>query len=349
MSWFSSNYEKALLGGGALIALGAAYFGWSQFSAVDEDFSRSLKGRGSNNAAVEGAERIDIATASMGRDHNWVQGSDRDRPVDLFVGIPLFIKRSDPNKAIDIQRGPDVHPGIPNSFWLENHIDPGFGDSPLRDPDADGFNNREEFLAKTDPKDAKSHPELVVKLRYVGDESLAWVLRPGFVTDAGAFPMNYLDGKNRKNKANPANPVKPGELFFEDGVAKGRFKLLGHETREVMNTAINTNEDVVFARIEDQSPNKKGVVYEFPAPLTKGAARDHTKYDRTAILRLEALGQNDKEFKIAENTRFSLPDGGADQGYLLKEVTPQGIVVEYRDANNETKVVNIPKGGLPTL
>ncbi len=353
MSWFSANYEKVLIGGGAVIGLGALYVGWSQIRAVEEDFSATLGGSSQQNSAVVDAEQIPKAIQSMQLDHSWTQGVDDNRPVDLFTGIPLFVNRSEPNKAIDLLNGPPVHPGIPNQFWLDHRIDPGFADSPARDPDADGFSNLEEYLAQTDPRDGESHPILISKLRYIKDESVAWLLRPGYGSQPDPnkpemhFPITYDDSLRRQNKASAAEMIAPGTLFFPNEPMKERFKLLGHVTRMEHNAATNVDTEVVFVRVEDQKPNKLGTVYEIPAPLGRGQVARYTWHDRSAVLSLEALGLEGKEFTIEENTRFSLPSGGKDPQYLLKSVTPNSIVVEYPAEGGARKEVTIPKGGMP--
>ena len=355
MSWFSANYEKALIGGSALIALGVVYFGWNQIQAVEKDFKKTLAGNGNQNTAVVHAEQIPKAIQSMQSDHRWTQGIDDKRPVDLFTGIPLFVNRGEPNKAIDLLNGPQVHPGIPNQFWLENRIDPGFADSPARDPDADGFSNLEEFLAKTDPRSSDSHPVLLSKLRYVKDDSITWLLRPGFGSQIDPakpemqFSMNYDDSRRRQNKASPAEMIAPGALFFVTEPIKGRFKLLGQVSRIEHNPRTNVDTEVIFVRIEDQKPNKRGKIYEIPAPLGKGQEPKYTQYDRSAVLSLEALGLEGKEFVVEENMRFSLPSNGSSKDYLLKSVSPRSIVVEYPAEGGGRKDIEIPKGGMPKL
>ena len=355
MSWFSANYEKALIGGSALIALGVGYFGWSQIQAVDEDFSKLLAGNGNQSTAVANAEQIPKAIQSMQLDHSWTRQLDGDRPVDLFTGIPLFVSRDEPNKAIDLLNGRQVHPGIPNQFWLENRIDPGFADAPTRDPDADGFTNLEEYQAKTNPRASASHPPLLSKLRYIKDDSITWLLRPGYGAQLDAtkpemqFPIDYEDSRRLQNRAPAAAMIAPGALFFINEPVKGRFKLLGHVTRMEHNPATNVDSEVVFVRIEDQKPNKGGTIYEIPAPLGRGVASKYRQYDRSAVLSLEALGLAGKDFVVEENTRFSLPNTGSGKEYLLKSVSPNSIVVEYPAEGGVRKQIEIPKGGLPKL
>ena len=345
MSWFAKNYEKAALGGSVAAALGLAFLGYSKLSGVEQDFGAGLKGQGNNNAAVRDADLIPKTLASLKLDRTWNQALDGDRPVDLFTGIPLFISSVTPEKPIDLLKDAPVHPPIPNVWWIENRLDPGFADSPNRDPDEDGFSNLEEFNAKTDPNSAKSIPSLIAKLMYVKDESLGWVLRPGYGSD-GSFPFNYQDTKGAVNKAGAADMIAPGGLFFAKGPMMNRFKLLGSEVRKELNKKINIEMDVTIVRIEDQRPNKKGVIYEIPAPLSEERKNEHLKYDRTAIFSLEALGLNGKEFKVEENTKFALPPDSPKKDYLAKIVTPESVTVEYTNPAGETKTFRIGKGGL---
>jgi hypothetical protein len=346
MSWFSKNYEKAALGGAAVLCLGFAYMGWSKLGNLETDFASDLNGKPNNNTAVKNADLIPQGVSSLKRERKLVQGSDGDRLVDLFIGIPLFVKISAPDKSIDLLKGDPVHPPIPNLWWIENRIDPGFADSPNRDPDEDGFSNTEEWTAKTDPNDAKDVPSLIAKLKYVRDESLGWVIRPGYGSE-GRFPFSYLDTKGGVNKVSAAEMVAPGGLFFAKPPMKDRFKLLGSEVRKEMNKKVNIEMDVTIVRIEDQRPNKKGTVYEIPSPLSEERRNEHLKYDRTAIFSLEALGLNSKEFKVEENMTFALPPDSSKKNYLVKSVTPESVTVEFTDSSGEKKTVSINKGSQP--
>jgi hypothetical protein len=348
MSWFSKNYEKAALGGATALALGLAYLGWAKLSGVEQDFDVNLRGAGNNNSAVAGADLIPKALQSMKLDRTWQQALDGERPVDLFTGIALFIKSSEPEKPVDLLEGDPVHPPIPNTWWLEHRLDPGFGDSPNRDPDDDGFSNLEEFTAKTNPNNGKSHPPPIAKLMYQKDESLAWALRPGYGSE-GAFPFTYSDAKRQTNRVPAGEMVKPGGLFFPKGPMAERFKLLGSEPRKEVNRNINLEMEVTYVRIEDQKPNKAGTVYEIPAPLAEARLNEFRQFDRTAILSLEALGMKGKEFSVEENTAFALPPGSANKDYLLKTVTPESVTIEYTDSQGARKTVEISKGSFPRL
>jgi hypothetical protein len=349
MSWFSTHYEKALLGLAAALALGLAYMSWTKLNGVAADFNFNATGHGKNDATVAGAESAPKALQSLKLKHDWTQEPDGDRPVDLFTGVPLFIKRSDPKHGIDLRKGPEVHSGIPNSWWIDNHIDPGFGDAPQRDPDDDGFSNLEEFLAKTDPNSKESHPALISKLQYVRDQSLVWLLRPSFGDGNGGFPFSYTDGKGRKNQIAAGNMVAPGTLFFDADPMRGRFKLLGQVVRQELNPATNATDEVTLARVEDQKPNKKGTIYEIPAPIKHGQDNKYRQFDRSAVISLQALGHQAEEIVVEENTAFSLLASEPKKDYFLKRVSPESITVEYTAADGTRKTVDVAKGGLPKL
>lgn len=350
MSWIQKNHEKATLAGAAVVALALAWFGWSKYSHADEDFSYSPGGRGkNNNAAVEGADLIPKATQSLKLDHAWQAATDGDRVVDLFTGIPLFVHRDAPDQVIDLVKDEMVHPPIPNSFWIQYDIDPGFGDSPQRDADEDGFSNLEEYKAGTNPSDANSVPAPIAKLKYIRDVSVGWVVRPGYDDGNGAYTFRYLDTKGRTNKLRMGTVVAPGGLFFEDGPVAKRFKFLEANTVKEMNERTHIEVEITYLTIEDQVANKKGKLYKFPAPLSEDKMREYQQYDRDAVLTLEALGLEGKETTIKENTTFALPWDAKDKNFLLKEVTPESVVVEQTLGDGSKKTYTIPKGNFPKI
>jgi hypothetical protein len=344
MSWISENYEKAALGAAVLAAAGLAYSGWNKLNSVDTDFGSVPEGPpAKSDPGVKSADTVAKTKSSFQLKREFSKGKDEERAVDLFTGVALFVNKNDLKTPVDLIEGKDVHSGIPNSWWIQYRIDPGFGDSPLRDEDEDGFSNEDEYAAKTDPSDKKDFPSLINKLTYVGEESVQWVLRPGFESAGGSFTFTYGAGKEQ-NRVSAANPVPPGGVFFEQGAAMGRFKLLGSEKRRVMNQSIQAEEDVTFVRIEDQKPNKKGIVYEIPASFRVADQRKHARFDRTAVLTLAALGLADHEIKVEENTSFSLPIGDSKKPYKMKEVTPTRIVIEFTGEDGKVQTFEIIKG-----
>lgn len=346
MSWISENYEKAAVGAAAVVAIGLGFMGSQKLGSVEENFSAKPKGGGNEDASVKGADRVATAKSSFQLDREWVKGEDDGRPVDLFTGVPLFVNKNDLNNPVDLPESGDVHPPIPNQWWIDNRIDPGFGDSPQRDEDEDGFSNLEEFLAKTDPTDNRSYPSLINKLAYVGDESIEWILRPKFEAGDGEFTFEYRDTSGRRNKTGAANAVPVGGLFFSEDPIKERFKHLGSKVEKQMNEAIQVEVEVTIVEVEDQKPNKKGMIYKIPARFRDADARKFSYFDRTAVLSLDALGMAGEEFKVEELTAFALPRGAEAKRFKLTEVTPEHIIVEQTLENGDTQTFEILKGSV---
>lgn len=348
MSWIQQNYEKAAIGGAAVVALALVFLGYQKYSSIDETFAATLVGTGNSDPTIPNADQVAVAGAALKLERVLSQAEPGGRPVDLFTGIPLFVKRDSPTVAVDVLKGEPVHPPIPNTWWIENRIDPGFADSPIRDPDEDGFSNIEEFQAKTDPNSVTSHPDLIHKLMYQRDESLIWRLRPREGTADGKYPFNYTDTAGGTNRVRATEPVAPGEIFFADGVAKNRFKLLGNEKKNVFNPRINAEVEVDFVRIADQKENKLNKIYVFEANFAEQRV-EFDQADRTAVLTLEALGLGGSEIMVEENTPFALPPDAEEKKYLMKTVTPEEVEVEYTDANGVIQSVKIPKGSMPQM
>jgi hypothetical protein len=174
------------------------------------------------------------------------------------------------------------------------------------------------------------------------------VIRPGYGSE-GKFPFSYEDTKGRKNKVSAAEMIAPGGLFFAEPPMESRFKLLGSEIRKEYSQKTKAEMEVTIVRIEDQRTNKKGLVYELPSAFPEERKNEYSKYDRTAVLALEALGMEGREFKVEENTAFALPPENSNKNYLLKKVSPEAIVVEYPASDGSRKSIEIKKGQLPNF
>lgn len=356
------NYDKIILAVCAVAALGLAYLGNSKSSAVETELEFSARAVGKNDVGVQGADKLEQTLATVNDPIKLKPGKIGDRPVDTFVGVALFAKKPAEGektaKPVDPVLDAPVHPPIPNLWWLEHRIDLGFGDSPLRDHDGDGFSNREEFDAKTDPTDPLSFPALINKLQFAKYESVGYFLwfssaigpekyqfkiaelPPAF--EAAPLPQQeaFLGGSLKFNRTEDF--IGSGANIFTEGVGSGRYRLKSVAEKEVTNQATNLTYKNEFATIEDLAPNKKE---EFVIPkMPRAKERPATvRYDRTAVLVLNAAGEQGKEFKVKENTPFSLPSSKGDNAYLLKSVTSTSITVEYKDASGQPQTIEIKK------
>jgi hypothetical protein len=148
-----------------------------------------------------------------------------------------------------------------------------------------------------------------------------------------------------------ADPAKRRQIVENEQVHSGKRGLKGFlplgrgEVRKEISKSTNAEMEVTIVRVEDQRPNKKGLVYEMPSPLPDERKNEHLQYDRTAILSLEAIGERGKEVKVEERTSFALPFNAPKKQYFLKKVSPTSIIVEYSDDQGALKTLEIPKGG----
>jgi hypothetical protein len=350
MSKAPKNIEKVLLGVGLVAGGALGALGFLQLGAAEEDFSQSVPKPTDEAISVAGAEQVPGTINSLQSDRtlkaaevpNEKLESGR-RPVDLTVGVPLFANRDNPNQPVDPLTSSDIHDPIPNEWWLKHGIPPNFADSPQRDFDEDGFSNLEEFEAGTLPNDSTSHPELADKLAYLKEESVEWFLEFGMEMGGKLMPKIEIPTTGEKNKVDFSSPLEPGDTFFAEEPFKGRFKFLGIEERKEMNERLNFEETLKYGIFEDLKPNKKETKYEIPNRIPRAEEPSFYQYDRTAVLELQALGQEGEELRVEENTRFGLPKGAEDKKYLLKRVTPEEVEIEW-EADGETRSLVIPKG-----
>jgi len=223
MSWFSDNYEKAALGGAAVVSVAFAFIAYSNKDAVEESFTLS-HAKHSDDVSIPGLPKIKHVKASLESQHIWPQSDMGSRKVDLMIGVPLFAKRGDPDHPVDLLKSASVHSEIPNTWWLENNLDPGYSDSPERDPDKDGFSNREEYVAQTDPNAFKSHPDPVSKLVVSSVKTTYNLLKPS-PFGGGKYKFKLQNYKGRDRNKMGMEPITDGQVIpFTGELMKDRFK-----------------------------------------------------------------------------------------------------------------------------
>ncbi len=331
MSWLSENYEKAALGGAAVVALALGVVALNNKAGLTEAFTLGSHKK-NKETGVTGLADMERVKKSLGTEHFINQADVDGRKVDLFTGVSLFAKKDAQDRPVDLLKSEPVHQGIPNTWWLKYGIDPGFGDSPDRDPDKDGFTNREEYIAKTDPTDFKDLPNPVHKLKVASVKTTQVHIKPTDFGDGNSvFKLESKSGK-RVNRMAP-KPVKPGQVIqFLGPLMQKRFKYAAIEKEELPN---GITESIWV--IEDLKPNKEGKKYRFDkrGNMPGAPGRQFGIMDSTVEFSLQALGQEGKPFNLEENTRFSLPfDAKAkDKPYLLKKVDRENlrVEVEYTD------------------
>lgn len=337
----SQNYEKVVLAFALVVALGLGTLVYLKAGKLEDQFQTPV---GDNFKAppLPGMVAIGDAIDNLGMpagSHAIAQGTvEGSRKVDLLTGIPWFVQREG-QKPVDLgnPKEPAVHEGIPNIWWIENDIDPGFADSPLQDPDKDGFTNGEEYLAKTDPNDAKSYGDLSTKIRLVELIKEPHLLR--LSSEAGkTYKFQYEDRFTGRRRQVSSQYIPAGEddksIFFDKEPVKGKFKLLSVERKNVIQESTGTEVEELFATVEVLTGSKIGTQYVVPKRNRQFVVRNYK-----ANLVLAAIGEEGNNFEVEENTRFSLPHDPAatDKPFLFKGVENDADVVIEWQKDGETK------------
>lgn len=124
-----------------------------------------------------------------------------DTPVPLFVSIPIVEKDGQLINMWD----PDamqLRPPVSNQWLLQNSLDFLSAGVLEQDPDGDGYTSREEWDAKTDPKDPSSRPPYADKLLFVSREQQEYKLRFSARPDAERFQIVRLPTRKWPNQEN---------------------------------------------------------------------------------------------------------------------------------------------------
>ena len=334
------NYEKILLGGAAVAAVALGVFGFLKMKSVDEVFV----GADENQRDAEpilAEHLVDKASAGLTKPAQLTSVKvSGDREVESFTGVDLFIRKGE-DKPIDLLAPEEkpVHPPIPNLWWITNNIDPGFGDSPQRDHDEDGFSNIEEFDAGTNAADSNSFPSLFAKIKVVGVEKEQWYLR---FTNQGNEAVTFriegvIGGKVVKNKGSAGSALSPGSTFFSEGAFQNRFKYVAIGKKEVRGIQKD------FVSIEDLKPGKVGKTYEIPSGAHKTFQTDYK-----ATLFLDTPAESGNKFLVEEGTSFSLPydPEATDKPYTLAEIQNDGaslLLLWEKDGETKQLELSVPQ------
>jgi len=296
MAKAEEHYDKIALGVGAVVLLAAAWFAYSGYSQSQGEFdhhtppSKDLKPIPEEILIVDSSQKLNGEVKVEEQEVN-------DKAVKLFTGANRYVIKGKNGKLEALDPEGAVHPPMKNGWFFENEIEIGWKDAPERDPDGDGFTNREEHDAKTNPNDITSTPPLLEKLAFLKVETFIFELQLGGLSgDTAQF--RYRDNKNR-GQVQRTRFIPMGSQLFDQSF----FKLKEIKESEVKNPSTNSMTKVKIAVVEQLQGPQKGRLLSIqhranPAPQFK---------EFTAVLTLNAVAESGNQFKVPDNGRFSLP------------------------------------------
>lgn len=207
--------------------------------------------------------------------------------------------------------------GIPLQWLIENNLNIKSATVALDDPDQDGFSNKMEFAAKTDPRDPASHPPFIGRLRLQSFDLQPFRLKFQSYNDLDGvkvFQINLLDVRVR-----PSRLVKIGDQLegyviskFEQKIVKranpntgGAIEEIDESTLTLEKPEIGFKIDLIINKTIDSPESTAHLIMLLPGKTTS-----------------EILVQRGKEFVLPQEpeTKYLLmrADGG---GARIRNVT----------------------------
>lgn len=312
MSWAADNADKLALSG-ALVALAAtAALTALTFTTAEEQTGAAAKAPKSAEGSFEVGQYADLAqriTALL----PWKQPETGHRLfISRFVrwdASKQSIRVYDPTEPLD--------DGIPPIWKQKYNLPVDDVNVQFQDPDADGFNNKEEYLAQTEPLVKESHPPFIVKLKV-----LQYNPKP-FHIDVRSY--QELDGQMTIMVELPDSPdpkkkrvrVKKGDSFFNWTVQDFRKNV-----RKVFNPKVGAEIETDESELDlanDVTGEKITVVFKkkHNAAIHEGTLAyliDKTQIPVSKGREFEFLGAKHRLLSIDENgAKVVASEGGQEQ------------------------------------
>lgn len=373
-----SNSGRNALILGAVFGMAAAGLGVyvmtsCKVTPVDTDIPSS-KGNSSLVAeaqAVKDSLKADRTVKDVAPEGATINGQPRLAPPFFATELwQVTLDDAQKNAIIDIYdpTAANIHGDVPNTWFITNGIADALGraDGLMLDSDNDGFSNKEEFDAETNPSDAASYPSLVrvgqePKLEVVKvDTANALITVDSMFADATQKPAEVKFRLFKKvEEMSPYHQVtlKPGESFDLDPKEKGgRFTVVGFEKKQFPDfSGSMADENVVRVRDNVTAGAEKEFVIRAGKPTAtskdKGTPQEKGRRisDKTVTLRVtsgSAVGKPAGTVRVQLNGSFDIPGGnctGEKMTATVESIDAAGSV-NIRVSGIESPV-SVPKAG----
>jgi hypothetical protein len=233
---------------------------------------------------------------------------------DLFMAEKYMMY---PNGEVTPVDANTMIDNLPLSWLLQNNVDFRSANVGNEDPDGDGFSNRQEFQAHTNPRDAKSHPPYVTRLRVRVVDSVSFkVLFQNYNKLQGAyvFSLNLPNAASKQNRL-----VRRGENV--EGFVVSEFR-----QREEGDG--------------DDSPDHSELDFSKPnSDIKITAVLNKMVESATTFVRFTLLlpGQMDRDIRVEVNKTFELPPEPGVK-YLLVSAEPGSATIRNVSSGQEMTV-----------
>ncbi len=368
----SNPGQRALLIGIAAALVGAGLGAYVQFGMDSQNPDTSISGSTVKTAALtEQAAQIKNFL-SKNRELQDISPKGQmigDKPRVTPVLFPpelwqVTLDASKENRVIDIYdpAAANIHAPIPNLWFIQNGLanELGRADGAIIDSDNDGFTNREEFDASTNPCDANSYPLLVA-----ANKAPKLVVKHVNTTNAVVTAENMLayattePNEVRINifaKAGDQTPIekmtlKKGDKFGVSKRSPERFTVVGFETREYVDLSGSASPEMTLKLSDSTAPEgaQEFVIRAGKPPLNdknKGTPNEKGRHVKDVFVVFEVtagskVGSDEATFIVPLSQAFAIP-GDEKTRYTIESIDSNGSV-NICEQGKKGASINIPK------
>ena len=308
MNWIRAHYDRVAVLAGALFLLCSSLLILRNVASFGENFA-GLQTAGPRKTAAPLPKAVELEQASE-KLHQPAQWTFSGRS-GLFVPEKHFIGANGLPATLQTT---EVHPPVPNE-WLEQFGLPiAEADVLTQDPDADGFNNLEEWQNHTNPTDKNSHPRFIAKLKMKSftQEPFRLVFA-SWVDDT--FALNTSDLKE------PTQFLKIG-----DAIRGTKFKLVKF-TEKYEPNKYGTKIDLSELTLENQETHEQMSLVKEKIMISPESVANF----------VYAWGER-REFAVKKDQEFSLKPEEQIK-YKLIDVQPaKAVIVDTQKPNEPIEI-----------
>ena len=308
MTWIRAHYDRVAVLAAALFLLCSSLLIVKNVASFGENFV-GMQMAGPRKPAAPPPKAIELQEAAE-KLHQPAQWTFSGRS-GLFVPEKHFIGANGLPATLQTT---EVHPPVPNE-WLEQFGLPiAEADVLTQDPDADGFNNLEEWQNHTNPTDKNSHPPFIAKLKMKSftQEPFRLVFA-SWVNDT--FALNTSDLKE------PTQFLKIG-----DSIRGTKFKLVKF-TEKYEPNKYGTRIDLSELTLENQETHEQ-----------MSLVKEKIMISPESVANFVYTWGERREFAVKKDQEFSLKPEEQIK-YKLIDVQPaKAVIVDTQKPNEPIEI-----------
>lgn len=323
MDWIKKNPEKFSLLALSLALLAAAVFLFMNALTFFKSFD-ILRAPVVESKTLPPLDTgpLKAAQDSVDKPETWIY--DTEHEGSLFKSEPYVWQPKEGQQygTITTLSSGTFYPPVPNDWILKYHFDLLDPNVISEDPDHDGFTNKEEYLAGTDPTDKNSHPPYITKLFLE-----AWIQKH-FRLIFNGQPDNTSFQIDTVDVPQPTQILSMGDL-----IAGTKYKIVGfvHKTKTDDN---GVEHDISELTIENTETGKKVV-------LVVGQVVDDP--DSYALFKY-FWKKPPVEIKVKKDDTFTL-DPESDVSYKVIDIQKDHATIVNLKTNKEILIPLYKQGG----